>query len=51
MCIRDSAWALWQTLQPAATFVEIDGVGHMLTAEAPEEVAGVVLRWLEERGK
>ena len=45
------AWALWQTLQPAATFVEMDGVGHMLTAEAPEEVAGVVLRWLEERGK
>lgn len=40
------AWALWQTLQPAATFVEMDGVGHMLTAEAPEAVAGVVLGWL-----
>jgi pimeloyl-ACP methyl ester carboxylesterase len=40
------AWALWQQLQPAATFVELDGVGHMLTAEAPERVAGVVLHWL-----
>lgn len=43
------AWALWQTLQPAATFVEMDGVGHMLTAEAPEAVAGVVLGWLHEQ--
>lgn len=41
------AWALWRTLQPAATFVEMAGVGHMLTMEAPEETAGVVLRWLE----
>jgi len=44
------AWALWQNLQPAATFVEMDGVGHMLTAEAPEDVAAVVLHWLEDRG-
>ena len=44
------AWALWQQLQPAATFVEIAGVGHMLTAEAPEDVAAVVLHWLEDRG-
>ncbi len=45
-----NAWALWQTLQPAATFVEMDGVGHMLTAEAPGEVAAVVLHWLEDQG-
>ena len=44
------AWALWQTLQPSATFVEMDGVGHMLTAEAPEDVAGVVIHWLEDQG-
>lgn len=43
------AWALWQTLQPSATFVEMDGVGHMLTAEAPEDVAGVVIHWLEDQ--
>jgi pimeloyl-ACP methyl ester carboxylesterase len=43
------AWALWQQLQPAATFVELEGVGHMLTAEAPEVVAGVVLGWLGEQ--
>lgn len=42
------AWALWQNLQPAATFVEMDGVGHMLTAEAPEDVAAVVAHWLED---
>ena len=45
-----NAWALWQNLQPAATFVEMDGVGHMLTAEAPEDVAGVVVHWLEDQG-
>ena len=42
------AWTLWQNLQPAATFVEMDGVGHMLTAEASEDVVGVVLHWLED---
>ncbi len=44
------AWALWQNLQPAATFVEMDSVGHMLTAEAPQDVAAVVLHWLQDRG-
>ena len=44
------AWTLWQNLQPSATFVEMDGVGHMLTAEAPEDVAGVVIHWLEDQG-
>jgi pimeloyl-ACP methyl ester carboxylesterase len=43
------AWALWQNLQPAATFVELDQVGHMLTAEAPQDTAAVVLHWLEEQ--
>ncbi len=43
------AWALWQNLQPAATFVEMDGVGHMLTAEAPEDLAALVMHWLEDR--
>ena len=43
------AWALWQTLQPSATFVEMDGVGHMLTAEAPEDLAALVMHWLEDR--
>jgi pimeloyl-ACP methyl ester carboxylesterase len=41
------AWALWQTLQPAATFVEMPGVGHMLTMEAAEAAAEVVMRWLK----
>jgi len=44
------AWTLWQNLQPAATFVEMDGVGHMLTAEAPADVAAVVLHWLQDQG-
>lgn len=44
------AWALWQTLQPQATFVEMDGVGHMLTAEAPDDVAAALLHWFEDRG-
>jgi pimeloyl-ACP methyl ester carboxylesterase len=43
------AWALWQNLQPAATFVELDQVGHMLTTEAPQDTAAVVLHWLEDQ--
>lgn len=43
------AWARWQAIQPAATFVELPGVGHMLTMEAGEDVAGVVSRWLEAK--
>lgn len=45
-------WAAWQTLQPSAAFVEFGGdppLGHMLTLEAPEDVAAVVLHWLEDR--
>jgi pimeloyl-ACP methyl ester carboxylesterase len=44
------AWALWQNLQPSATFVEMSGVGHMLTLEAPEDAAAMVLHWLEDKG-
>lgn len=44
------SWALWQNVQPNATFVELEGVGHMLTAEAPEDTAAVVLHWLLDRG-
>jgi pimeloyl-ACP methyl ester carboxylesterase len=42
------AWALWQQLQPSAAFVEFDGLGHMLTLEAPRDVAAVVLHWLAD---
>lgn len=44
------AWAYWQTVQPAAGFVELDDVGHMLTMEAPADTAAVVGHWLEDRG-
>ena len=44
------AWALWQNLQPTAAFVEMSDVGHMLTLEAPDDVAAVVLHWLEDQG-
>jgi pimeloyl-ACP methyl ester carboxylesterase len=44
------AWALWQVSQPAAAFVEIEGLGHMLAAEDPEGAAAVVGHWLEDGG-
>ncbi len=44
------AWAQWQLLQPAATFVEMDGVGHMVPIEAPVDTAVVVEHWLGDRG-
>lgn len=40
------AWALWQTLQPQATFLDLPDVGHLLTMEQPERVAGVVHRFI-----
>lgn len=44
--LHPSAWAMWQQLQPQATFVEIPAAGHLLTMEQPFEVAGPVLRFL-----
>ncbi len=43
-------WAAWQSLQPSAAFVEMSNAGHMLTLEAPEDTAAVVLHWLEDQG-
>jgi pimeloyl-ACP methyl ester carboxylesterase len=36
------AWALWQQLQPQATFVEVADSGHLLPMERPEVVAGII---------
>lgn len=41
--LSPAAWARWQSLQPAATFVELAGVGHLLPFEAPAAVAAVIL--------
>ncbi|MCO5199165.1 MAG: alpha/beta hydrolase [Anaerolineae bacterium] len=41
------AWALWQTLQPAATFVELPDVSHLLTMEQPAAVAEPIHRFIE----
>lgn len=38
-----AAWQRWRTAQPAATFVELPGVGHLLPFEAPRAVAAVIL--------
>lgn len=43
------AWALWQTLQPNATFVEFADAGHMVTMERPQEVAEATLKFLKEQ--
>ena len=49
--LTPDAWALWQNLQPAATFVEMDGVGHMLTPHAPTHSAASarVFRFIPRR--
>jgi len=44
--ILPEAWALWQQLQPNATFAEVADVGHMMTMERPSAVAKVVLDYL-----
>ncbi len=40
--LSPAAWQRWQALQPAATFVELPGVGHLLPFEAPGAVADAI---------
>ncbi|MCC7020311.1 MAG: alpha/beta hydrolase [Ardenticatenales bacterium] len=46
--LSPAAWQRWQALQPAATFVEIPGVGHLLPFEAPGAVADAVRSFVDE---
>lgn len=46
--LHPEAWALWQTLQPQATFVELPAVGHLMAMEQPALVAQTILNYLEE---
>lgn len=39
------SWQRWQEQQPQATFVEIEGAGHMVTAERPNLVAEQILHF------
>lgn len=45
--LAPQAWALWQTLQPAAMFVELPDVGHLLTMEQPSAVAAPIHDFIE----
>jgi len=40
-----AAWEEWQGLQPAAEFVEVPDVSHMLILEQPHTVADIILRF------
>jgi pimeloyl-ACP methyl ester carboxylesterase len=40
-------WALWQTLQPDAEYVELPDLGHMAPMEQPEILAQTVLSFLQ----
>lgn len=42
------AWQMWQEIQPQTTFVEIEGTGHMLLMEKPDQVAEVMRRFLDK---
>ncbi len=39
-------WQRWQRKQPQATFIEMDGLGHMLPLEDPDGLAQHMLDWL-----
>lgn len=43
--IFPEAWALWQRLQPAATFRELPGLGHLLPLEDGAAVGAVIGDW------
>lgn len=40
------AWALWQKMQPQATFIEIPDAGHMVPMERPQQVADTISAFL-----
>ncbi|MFK7801390.1 MAG: alpha/beta fold hydrolase [Anaerolineae bacterium] len=44
--ISEEKWHRWQQLQPEATFIKMDGIGHMVPLEDYEGLADHVLEWL-----
>lgn len=46
--LSPAAWQRWQALQPAARFVELPDVGHLLPFEAPGAVADAVRSFVDE---
>jgi pimeloyl-ACP methyl ester carboxylesterase len=44
--LSTGAWELWKERQPAATYVEISGVGHMAPMEKPDEVVAAINEFL-----
>lgn len=44
--LSKSKWHRWQQLQPRATFIEMEGVGHMIPLENYEGLANHLLTWL-----
>ena len=42
-----AAWEMWQLLQPQATFIELDTVGHMMPMEKPQEIANHITHFLK----
>jgi pimeloyl-ACP methyl ester carboxylesterase len=44
------SWAMWQELQPDATFLEIPEAGHMLPLERPQMLAEAILDFLRLLG-
>lgn len=45
--ITDSVWQRLHRVVPKATFAEIEA-GHMLPMERPDDVAGIIARWLTQ---
>lgn len=46
--LHPEAWALWQTLQPQAIFIELPRLGHLMAMEEPSGVAQIVCDYLEK---
>lgn len=44
--ILPKSWQKWKQLQPQATFVEVQGTGHLVPLEEPILLAETILEWL-----
>lgn len=44
--LNQAEWERWQKKQPTATFVDVDGAGHMVPMERPLHLAQIILNYL-----
>ncbi|MBL4581408.1 MAG: alpha/beta hydrolase [Gammaproteobacteria bacterium] len=45
--LGESCWNKWQSISSNVDFIEIEGAGHLVPFEKPEQLASIILDWIE----